>query len=92
MKYLNFTDGLIPYESFLEDIAAHVVRMIKNDSKDPEYISQRKAFKTFGRVNVERWRREGKITPYKRPGKLEYRTADLRLLQRQSQDYLSDKD
>jgi hypothetical protein len=66
--------------------------MIKNDSKDPEYISQRKAFKTFGRVNVERWRREGKITPYKRPGKLEYRTADLRLLQRQSQDYLSDKD
>jgi hypothetical protein len=46
----------------------------------------------FGRVNVERWRREGKITPYKRPGKLEYRTADLRLLQRQSQDYLSDKD
>ena len=41
----------------------------------------------FGRRNVERWRRQGKVTYYKRPGKVEYRTADLRLLQRTVQDY-----
>ena len=42
----------------------------------------------FGRGNVERWRKQGKVTAYKRPGKVEYQTADLRLLQRIQQDYL----
>lgn len=42
----------------------------------------------FGRGNVERWRKQGKVLAYKRPGKVEYRTADLRLLQRIQQDYL----
>ena len=67
---------------------AEVVHLLKKDDADPDYVSQRKAFEMFGRRNVERWRRQGKVSPYKRPGKLEYRTADLRLLQRSQQDYL----
>lgn len=76
MTFLQFSDKSVPYGVFVKDVA------------DPEYISQRKAYEIFGRRNVERWRRQGKVSPCKRPGKLEYRTADLRLLQRTQQDYL----
>ncbi len=90
MAFLQFLDHLIPYDTFLNDVAARVVRLLKSDSNDPEFVSQRKAYEMFGRRNVERWRRQGKIEPCKRPGKLEYRTADLRLLQRVRQDYFKD--
>lgn len=86
-QIMEFSDHLIPYETFLNDIAAKVVRMIKSDSEDPDFVSQRKAYDMFGRRNVQRWRKEGKIEPCKRPGRLEYITADLRALQRTTQDY-----
>lgn len=92
MAFLQFLDRLIPYDTFLNDIAARVVKMIKTDKDDPEYISQRKAYEMFGRRNVERWRKQGKVQPSKRPGKLEYRIADLRLLQRVTQDYFKSTD
>ena len=78
----------VKYSTFLNDVAARVVHLLKQDASDPEFISQNKAFAMFGRGNVERWRKQGKVTAYKRPGKVEYRTADLRLLQRIQQDYL----
>ena len=81
---------MIPYDRFLSDIANKVVCMIKSDHNDPEFVSQRKAWQIFGRKNVERWRRQGKVTPCKRPGRLEYRTAELRLLQRVEQDYFDE--
>jgi hypothetical protein len=87
--FLDFKNQLIPYDTFLKDLAANLVRMLKEEQNDPEYISQRQAYLIFGRRNVERWRKEGNIQPIKRPGKLEYRTSDLRLLQRTVQDYLS---
>ena len=92
MAFLQFLDHLIPYDTFLNDIAARVVKMIKSDSDDPEFVSQRKAYEMFGRRNVERCRKQGKVEPCKRPGRLEYRTADLRLLQRVKQDYFKDTD
>lgn len=87
MAILQFLDKLIPYDIFLNDVAARIVKMLKSDRNDPEYITQRRAYEMFGRRNVERWRKQGKVEPCKRPGKLEYRTADLRLLQRIKQDY-----
>ena len=87
---LHFTDRLIPYDTFLNDIASRVVRLLKSDADDPEFVSQRKAYEMFGRRNVERWKRLGLVQSFKRPGKVEYRTADLRLLQRQSQDYFTE--
>lgn len=86
--HIRFDDKLVSYETFMEDLSARLNRMLKDDAADPEYISQRKAYSIFGRRNVDRWRRQGKIQPCKRPGKIEYRTADLRLLQRTCQDYL----
>ncbi|MCX4293269.1 MULTISPECIES: hypothetical protein [Bacteroidales] len=87
MKILQVLDRLIPYDTFLNDLAARIVKMMKADNNDPEFVSQRKAYELFGRRNVERWKRQGKIESYKRPGKVEYRTSDLRLLQRTTQDY-----
>ena len=87
--YIQFPDKLVSYETFMSDLSARVARMMKSDVADPEYISQRKDYAAFGRRNVERWKRNGKIQPYKRPGKIEYRMADLRLLQRTEQDYLN---
>lgn len=89
MTFLQFSDKSVPYGVFVKDVAAEVVNLLKKDEADPEYISQRKAYEIFGRRNVERWRRQGKVSPCKRPGKLEYRTADLRLLQRTQQDYFT---
>lgn len=88
MKILQVLDRLIPYDAFLNDLAARIVEMMKADSNDPEFVSQRKAYELFGRRNVERWKRQGKVESYKRPGKVEYRTSDLRLLQRTVQDYI----
>lgn len=87
MQFLQFLDRLIPYDTFLNDLAARIVKYLKSDNADPEFVSQRKAYEMFGRRNVERWKRQGKVVCYKRPGKVEYRTADLRLLQRTVQDY-----
>lgn len=90
MQFLQFLDHLIPYDTFLNDVASRVVAMLKIDKDDPEFISQRKAWELFGCRNVERWRRQGKIVPFKRPGRLEYRTSELRLLQRTIQDYFNE--
>ena len=92
MAFMQFLDRLIPYDTFLNDVASRVVRMLKTDKDDPEFVSQRKAYEMFGRRNVERWRKQGKVEPCKRPGRLEYRTADLRLLQRVKQDYFKYQD
>lgn len=86
-QFIQFPDKCVSYATFVKDVAAHVVGFIKKDASDPEYISQNKAFAMFGRGNVERWRRLGKIKPSKRPGKVEYKTSELRLLQRVEQDY-----
>lgn len=84
---LQYNNKDIPYSTFVSDVAAKIVYLLKQESADPEYISQRKAFAMFGRANVERWRNKGKIIPHKRPGKIEYKTSELRLQQRTQQDY-----
>lgn len=61
MKILQFLDHLIPYETFLNDLSSRIVRQLKADKDDPEFTSQRKAYELFGRRNVERWKRQGKV-------------------------------
>ena len=89
MASFQFMDHLISYDTFINDLSARIVRLLKSDNNDPEFISQRKAYELFGRRNVERLKQQGKVVSYKRPGKVEYRTADLRLLQRTTQDYFN---
>lgn len=82
---IQFADRLVTYETFMTDLTARLSRVIKSDAADPEYVSQRTAYSVFGRKNVDRWRRTGKVKPSKRPGKVEYRITDLRLPQRTQQ-------
>ena len=87
MMSIDFPDKSVSYSTFVQDVAAEVVRQLSQQHNDPEMVSQRKAYAMFGRGNVDRWRRQGKIEPCRRPGKIEYRTAELRRLQQVRQDY-----
>lgn len=87
MLTIDFPDKSVTYDTFVRDVASSVVRMLADTHNDPEMVSQRKAYAMFGHGNVDRWRKQGKITPCKRPGKVEYRTIELRTLQRLQQDY-----
>ena len=68
MASFQFMDHLISYDTFINDLSARIVRLLKSDNNDPEFISQRKAYELFGRRNVERWKQQGKVVSYKRPG------------------------
>ena len=85
---IQFSDKSVDYGTFVQDIAAKLAEFMKEELFDPEYISQNKAYKMFGRGNIERWRKEGKVQPCKRPGKIEYPLSKLRELSRTIQDYL----
>lgn len=85
--YINFPDKVVSYDTFMEDLSARIVRKMQRAEADPKIVSQRKAYAIFGRANVDRWCREGRVHPCKRPGKVEYCMADLRLLQQTQQDY-----
>lgn len=87
MQLLQFPDKCVSYETFIRDVAAQVALLIRDDNRDPETVSQNRAYAMFGRGNVERWRRQHRLTVYRRPGKIEYRTAELRYCQRTQQDY-----
>ena len=87
MLTLDFSDKSVTYATFVSDVASEVVRQLKERRDDPETVSQRKAYAMFGRGTVDRWRKQGKITPFKRPGKVEYFVNELRKAQRTQQDY-----
>ncbi len=89
MMTLDFPDKSVSYDTFVRDVASEVVRQLSESRNDPETVSQRRAYAMFGRGNVDRWRRQGKISPCKRPGKVEYKTAELRRLQQARQDYFN---
>ena len=48
--------------------------------------------KMFGQGNIRRWREKGLVEPVsKRPGKIEYRVSDLRILQQRKQELIQNK-
>lgn len=81
------SDMEVSYDKFVNDVASRLAAIMKEQSEKPEFISQREASRLFGRANVERWRRTGKIEPVKRPGKMEYRYNELQKLYQAQQDY-----
>lgn len=85
--FIDFSDRSIPYEVFLRDVATTVVSMLHEQKDEPEFVSKRKAYELFGRANVDRWLRNEEIMPHIRPGKIELRVAELRVLQNRVQDY-----
>lgn len=72
-----FSDKAIDYETFITDLVARLSAALSQIRHAPEYISQRKAYSMFGRANVDRWRRQGKIQPSNDPNHtIPYSTAE----------------
>lgn len=89
MIQLQFADKCVTYETFINDLAQALAPKVSELLENPgDIISQRQAYKLFGKGNVTRWLRSQDLSPVsKRPGKVEYRISDLRLLQQRTQDY-----
>ena len=89
MIQLTFPDKCVTYKTFINDLATALVPKLMEAMENPsDLISQNKAFKMFGQGNIRRWREKGQLEPVsKRPGKIEYRLSDLRILQQRKQDY-----
>lgn len=68
---------------YLQYLAAHKVRDI-----EPRFVNAHQAAKRFGRTNVERWARNGRIKPYGRPKGIEYSMDELLTAAEDQQDYL----
>ena len=85
MMKLQFSDRQVTYATFITDVATKVVELM--NASTPERISQRQAYKLYGRGNVARWLRNGKLHTFKRPGKVEYITSELIKEHSREQDY-----
>lgn len=85
--FIDFIDKSVTYDTFVRDVATSVVRLLSEVRNDPEYISKRRAYKLFGRGNVDRWLKNEDIKPHIRPGKIELKMVELRVLQNREQDY-----
>lgn len=86
--HIGFADKMPTFDTFVDAVAARVAHYLKEERNDPEYMSKRCADKMFGRGNVERWIKAGKVEVSRRPGKMDLKVSDMRLCQRTEQDYL----
>lgn len=84
---IQFPDRMVSYDTFMTDLASRIAEKLLLIKEQPEMVSQREAYREYGRANVQRWLRQGKLHPCKRPGKVEYQTCELRTAQQVQQDY-----
>lgn len=85
----QFVDQTVTYEQFVNELATKIALKIHQVEKGQLEISQAKAFKMYGRADVERWVKSGKLQPSRiSPGKKRYRLIDLQKLADIQQNYL----
>ena len=78
---LQIPDSNATYEQFVEELATKVALKIHQIEKGQLEVSQSKAYKMYGRADVERWVRIGKLKPSRiSPGKKRYKLVDLQRL------------
>lgn len=87
IMFIEFPDKLVPYNVFLEDLSTKIAEKLNILRRQPEVISQRQAYREYGRANVQRWVKQNRVHPLKRPGRIEYKTSELRAAQSNNQDY-----
>ena len=86
---IQFIDKTVTFEQFVDALATKVALRIHQVEKGQLEISQAQAFKLFGRADVERWVKNGKLVPSRiSPGKKRYRLVDLQKLANIQQNYL----
>lgn len=90
---IQFADKMVSFETFISAIRNVVQEELGKAVGKRPFISQARAYSTFGRRNVERWVKEGKAKVFGRgkDGKVtryEYRISELEACADQVQDYL----
>ena len=85
----QFLDTTVTYDQFITDLATKIALKMHQVEKGQLEISQAQAYKMFGRADVERWVKNGKIEPVRiSPGTKRYRLIDLQKLADVQQNYL----
>lgn len=88
-KELLFADKSVTYTDFIRDLASELAMKLHQIEKGQLEISQAQAFRMFGRADVERWIKNGKITPCRiSPGKKRFKLIELQKLANVQQNYL----
>ena len=86
---LEFINKSVTFEQFVDVLATKVALRIHKIKKGQLEISQAQAYKLFGRADVERWVKSGKIEPVRiSPGKKRFKLVDLQMLANVQQNYL----
>ena len=86
---LEFINKSVTFEQFVDVLATKVALRIHQIEKGQLGISQAQAYKLFGRADVERWVKSGKIEPVRiSPGKKRFKLVDLQMLANVQQNYL----
>ena len=86
---LEFINKSVTFEQFVDVLATNVALRIHQIEKGQLEISQAQAYKLFGRADVERWVKSGKIEPVRiSPGKKRFKLVDLQMLANVQQNYL----
>ena len=86
---LEFINKSVTFEQFVDVLATKVALRIHQIEKGQLEIRQAQAYKLFGRADVERWVKSGKIEPVRiSPGKKRFKLVDLQMLANVQQNYL----
>ena len=86
---LQFVDQSVTFEQFVDLLATKVALRMHQVEKGQMEISQAEAYRLFGRADVERWIRNGKLQPVRiSPGKKRFSLVDLQKLASVQQNYL----
>ena len=88
-KECVFADKSVTYNSFVEELATRIaIKMRQVDIGNME-ISKNKAYKMFGRADVDRWIKTGKLKPSRiSPGIIRFQLVDLYKLAGKVQNYI----
>ena len=88
-KELLFSDTTVSYLQFVDDLATKIALRVHQIEKGQLEVSQAQAFRMFGRADVERWIKNGKLMPCRiSPEKKSYKLTDLQQLPTVKQNYI----
>jgi hypothetical protein len=59
-------------------MVAYELHKLQTESK--ELISQNEAYRRYGRAQIEKWRKQGRITPRQEGNRIYYKTKQLQRL------------
>ena len=86
---MHFLDMNVTFGQFVDSLATKVALRMHQVEKGQLEISQAQAYRLFGRADVERWKKSGKLQPCRiSPGKKRYKLVDLQELASVQQNFI----